>query len=159
VYDRTYSRVKPDGTKETWPETVRRVVDGNLALVDKKYELPGERETLARFMEEFKILPAGRHIWASGVKNAEHLFNCWVAGWTDRPADHFAFTFMRLMEGGGVGASYSNRHLSASLPTGHRSLQPGVRYLPHPARRGETENLRRYSVRSAAVSKHAHTGQ
>jgi ribonucleoside-triphosphate reductase len=47
------------------------------------------------------------------VKNAEHLFNCWVAGWTDNPADHFAFTFMRLMEGGGVGASYSNRHLSA----------------------------------------------
>jgi len=119
VYDRTYSRVKPDGTKETWPETVKRVVDGNLALVDKKYELPGERETLARFMEEFKILAAGRHIWASGVKNAEHLFNCWVAGWTDRPADHFAFTFMRLMEGGGVGASYSNSNLAKYPPIQH----------------------------------------
>ena len=32
VYDRTYSRVKPDGTRETWPETVGRVVDGNLGL-------------------------------------------------------------------------------------------------------------------------------
>lgn len=111
VYDRTYSRVKPDGSKETWPETVKRVVEGNLALVDSKYELPGEREALGRLMEDFKILPAGRHLWASGVKNAEHLFNCWVAGWTDRVADHFAFTFMRLMEGGGVGASYSNSKL------------------------------------------------
>ena len=112
VYDRTYSRVKADGSKETWPETVKRVVDGNLALVDSKYELPGEREALARMMEDFKILPAGRHLWASGVKNAEHLFNCWVSGWADNPADHFSFTFMRLMEGGGVGASYSNKYLS-----------------------------------------------
>lgn len=119
VYDRTYSRVKPDGTKETWPETVRRVVEGNLALVDSRYELPGEREALARMMEEFKILPAGRHIWASGVKNAEHLFNCWVAGWTDRPADHFSFTFMRLMEGGGVGSSYSNSYLEGYPPIQH----------------------------------------
>jgi ribonucleoside-triphosphate reductase len=109
VYNRTYSRTLPDGTKETWPDTVRRVVDGNLALVDEKYQLEGERETLIRLMEEFKVLPAGRHLWASGVKNGQHLFNCWVSGWTDNPADHFEFTFMRLMEGGGVGANYSNR--------------------------------------------------
>lgn len=116
VYERTYSRVKPDGSKETWPETVARVVDGNLALVDPRYQLEGEREVLIDMMEQFKILPGGRHLWASGVKNAQHLFNCWVAGWTDRPADHFEFTFMRLMEGGGVGANYSNRFLSNYPP-------------------------------------------
>ncbi|AXH48915.1 ribonucleotide reductase [Mycobacterium phage Tomathan] len=112
VYNRTYSRVKPDGTRETWPETVERVVSGNLALVDSRYQLPGEREDLLRLMREFKILPAGRHLWASGVKNAQHLFNCWVSGWTEKPSDHFEFTFMRLMEGGGVGANYSNRFLA-----------------------------------------------
>lgn len=111
VYNRTYSRVKPDGTRETWPETVERVVDGNLALVGERHQIPGEREDLIRMMTDFKILPAGRHLWASGVKNAQHLFNCWVAGWTDEPAEHFEFTFMRLMEGGGVGANYSNRYL------------------------------------------------
>ena len=111
VYNRTYSRVKPDGSRETWPETVRRVVDGNLALVDERFEVPGEREALARMMLEFKILPAGRHLWASGVKNAQHLFNCWVSGWPEKISDHFQFTFMRLMEGGGVGANYSNRYL------------------------------------------------
>lgn len=115
VYERTYSRVKPDGSRETWPETVERVVAGNLALVGERHQIPGEREDLIAMMREFKILPAGRHLWASGVNNAEHLFNCWVAGWTDNPADHFEFTFMRLMEGGGVGASYSNRHLSNYL--------------------------------------------
>lgn len=112
VYERTYARTKPDGSKESWPETVERVVDGNLALVDERFQLPGERDDLIRMMNDFKILPAGRHIWASGVKNAQHLFNCWVAGWTANPADHFEFTFMRLMEGGGVGANYSNHYLS-----------------------------------------------
>lgn len=116
VYERTYSRTKPDGSKETWPETVQRVVDGNLALVPERYQIPGEREQLIEMIEEFKILPAGRHLWASGVKNAQHLFNCWVSGWTTNPADHFEFTFMRLMEGGGVGANYSNYNLEGYPP-------------------------------------------
>lgn len=116
VYERTYARTKPDGTKETWPETVERVVDGNLALVDERYQLGGEREDLIRMMLDFKILPAGRHIWASGVKNAQHLFNCWVSGWTEKPSEHFEFTFLRLMEGGGVGSSYSNSYLAYYPP-------------------------------------------
>lgn len=111
VFERTYARAKPDGTKETWGETVERVVDGNLGLVDARFHEPEEREDLIRMMSEFKLLPAGRHLWASGVKNAQHLMNCWVSGWYEKPSEHFHFSFMRLMEGGGVGASYSNRHL------------------------------------------------
>jgi ribonucleoside-triphosphate reductase len=112
VYNRTYSRTKADGSKETWPETVERVVDGNLALVPARFQIPNERDQLIELMTQFKILPAGRHLWASGVKGAQHLFNCWVAGWTDTPSEHFAFTFLRLMEGGGVGANYTNAYLS-----------------------------------------------
>ena len=111
VYKRTYSRVKPDGTNETWPETVERVVDGNLALVDERHIMKGERDLLIEFMNEFRIMPAGRHLWASGVRNAQHLFNCWVAGFETTPEEHFMFTFLRLMEGGGVGANYSQKHL------------------------------------------------
>lgn len=112
VYQRTYSRTKPDGTKEEWPETVERVVDGNLGLVPSNRWDDYERLRLIELMEEFKVLPAGRHLWASGVKGRQYLFNCHVSGWN--PAhitDHFEFTFMRLMEGGGVGANYSNRFL------------------------------------------------
>lgn len=111
VYNRTYSRVKADGTRETWPETVERVVDGNLALVPERFQAEGERDDLIRMMTQFKILPAGRHLWASGVRNAEHLFNCWVSGWPEKISEHFQFTFARLMEGGGVGANYSNHYL------------------------------------------------
>ena len=119
VYNRTYSRTKADGSKETWPETVKRVVEGNLALVDERFQLPRERDDLIALMEQFKILPAGRHLWASGVKNAQHLFNCWVSGWPERISDHFQFTFMRLMEGGGVGANYSNHYLQGYGPVVH----------------------------------------
>ena len=121
VYERTYSRTQADGSKEEWPDTVRRVVDGNLALVDERYHQPTEREDLIRMLTAFKILPAGRHLWASGVKNAQHLFNCWVSGWTEKPSDHFEFTFMRLMEGGGVGANYSN-HFLADYPPVQQEL-------------------------------------
>jgi len=37
VYERTYQRVKANGEKETWEDTVRRVVEGNTGLVDEKY--------------------------------------------------------------------------------------------------------------------------
>ncbi|AQP30968.1 ribonucleotide reductase [Rhodococcus phage BobbyDazzler] len=112
VYNRTYSRPKPDGTKETWPETVERVVDGNLGLVDERYHAPYERDELVEMIRDFKILPAGRHLWASGVKGRQYLFNCHVSHWNETLSDHFEFTFMRLMEGGGVGANYSNSYLS-----------------------------------------------
>jgi ribonucleoside-triphosphate reductase len=111
VYRRTYARTLPDGRQETWPETVRRVVDGNLVLVDPRYVEPGERESLVSLIEEFAVLPAGRHLKSSGVNNFA-LNNCWAAGWdTARPEEHFTFTLLRLAEGGGVGANYSDRYL------------------------------------------------
>jgi adenosylcobalamin-dependent ribonucleoside-triphosphate reductase len=111
VYERTYQRVKPNGQRETWLDTVTRVVDGNTGLVPAQRIEPGERDRLIALMYDFKILPAGRHLWASGVPGRQYLFNCHVSGWGKALSDHFEFTFMRLMEGGGVGANYSSRFL------------------------------------------------
>ncbi|HSN23602.1 MAG TPA: ribonucleoside-triphosphate reductase, adenosylcobalamin-dependent [Methylomicrobium sp.] len=107
VYKRTYSR-----QGETWPETVRRVVDGNIALCPTVE--PGEREELIEMIESGKIVPAGRHLAMSGVPDADFLFNCHVSGWTKDLSQHFMFTFLRLMEGGGVGANYSHYLLSGN---------------------------------------------
>jgi adenosylcobalamin-dependent ribonucleoside-triphosphate reductase len=112
VFNRTYSRTKTNGEKETWPETVERVVDGNLALGNRPDLLwSTERDDLIKLITEFKIVPAGRQLWMSGVPGRQFLFNCHVAGWTDQIEDHFSFTFLRLMEGGGVGANYSTRNM------------------------------------------------
>lgn len=116
VYKRSYSRTKADGKKETWPETVLRAVDGNLGLVDKKFIELNEREKLVDLLLEFGAIPAGRHLYASGVKGRQFLFNCHAAGWDAlKPADHFTFLFDELMQGGGVGSNYSNRYME-TLP-------------------------------------------
>ncbi|MET8702709.1 ribonucleoside-triphosphate reductase, adenosylcobalamin-dependent [Kitasatospora sp. NPDC004723] len=121
VFRRTYSRELPDGTSETWPQTVKRVVDGNLALVAERYIEPGEREALTALLLDFKALPAGRHLRSSGVSDFA-LNNCWAAPWdTGDVARHFSFTMMRLAEGGGVGTNYSSRYLdgmpAVAVPT------------------------------------------
>ncbi|MFF8629654.1 ribonucleoside-triphosphate reductase, adenosylcobalamin-dependent [Streptomyces werraensis] len=111
VYERTYRREKPNGELETWPETVRRVVAGNVALVEPRYIEPGEEERLVELIESWKVMPAGRHLKSSGV-NDYALNNCWAAGWyPEDPARHFTFVLLRLAEGGGVGANYSNHYL------------------------------------------------
>lgn len=117
VYNRTYSRTLADGSKETWPDTVRRVARGNLALVHGAdmdawpEEARKEYDELVSFMDVFAIIPAGRHLWATGVKGRQYLFNCHVAPWGEKLSRHFEFTFMRLMEGGGVGGNYSSIYL------------------------------------------------
>jgi adenosylcobalamin-dependent ribonucleoside-triphosphate reductase len=117
VYNRTYSRTLADGSKETWPDTVRRVARGNLALVHGTDEtawsddVRAEHDELVSYMDQFAIIPAGRHLWATGVKGRQYLFNCHVAPWGDELSRHFEFTFMRLMEGGGVGGNYSSKYL------------------------------------------------
>lgn len=110
VYRRTYSRKKPNGEMETWPETVQRVVDGNLALVDPRYIEADERRALIDLIQNFKFLPAGRHLKSSGVADFA-LNNCWASGWDHKdPAEHFRFSLLRLAEGGGVGSNYSSRY-------------------------------------------------
>lgn len=121
VYERTYQRVKPDGTREQWNDTVQRVIAGNLSLVygDPETwteEVISESEELHRMMFGLKILPAGRHLWASGVPGRQYLFNCHTAGWGQKFSDHFEFMFMRLMEGGGVGSNYSSKYLAQYGP-------------------------------------------
>ena len=111
VYERTYSRPKPDGGMETWPETVRRVVAGNLDLAPRWAIEPGEREKLERLIESFGAIPAGRHLWASGAQTSLGLFNCHRAGWEQSLSSHFAFAFDQQMLGGGVGANYSAEYL------------------------------------------------
>ncbi|MEU5299763.1 ribonucleoside-triphosphate reductase, adenosylcobalamin-dependent [Streptomyces noursei] len=106
VFKRTYARPLPDGSLEDWSQTVERVVRGNTELVAAKHIEPGEVEALTEMLTNLEIVPAGRHLWASGVPGRQFLYNCHVAPWSSGIADHVEFTFMRLMEGGGVGARY-----------------------------------------------------
>lgn len=120
VYERTYRRTMEDGHLEEWHDTVARVVDGNLGLVDSKHHEKDERDKLIDLFYNFKALPAGRHLWMSGVPGRQFLFNCHHAGWDkDDVTAHFSFTFDQLMQGGGVGANYSNEFVKTYEPVKH----------------------------------------
>ena len=117
VYERTYSRLKPDGKNETWTETVKRVVEGNLALVDPEFHELHEGKRLFELIHKMDMIPAGRHLWATGVSNRQYLSNCHCAGFTRKElAEHFTFTFEELLKGGGVGSNYSNRYIEIYPP-------------------------------------------
>ncbi len=122
VYKRSYSQSKPDGSSETWPESVVRVIGGNLNLVDEKFIEPGEAEKLTGLLFPFDILPAGRHLSSSGKIGRQFLFNCHGSGWDENaPAVHFTFLFDELMQGGGVGSNYSDRYLEL-MPSVKRTV-------------------------------------
>lgn len=114
VFERTYARPTPHGRKETWYETVQRVVDGNLSLVSPSFHEPTERERLLYLITNRIAIPAGRHLWASGT-TSHALQNCFRAGWSTGYAGHAAFNFDQLMKGGGVGANYSSTYF-AKMP-------------------------------------------
>ena len=121
VYKRTYSQDTSHG-KETWAETVVRVVDGNLGLVDARFIEANERELLIKLLFDMGALPAGRHLSASGRIGRQFLFNCHNSHYDIAdPSAHFTFLFDQLMQGGGVGANYSNRYME-DMPVVKRQI-------------------------------------
>ena len=76
VFYRTYSRIKEDGTNESWTDVVRRVVEGTYTF-QKKHALQNNiswnEEKALRSAEEMfdrmwnmKFLPPGRGLWMMG---------------------------------------------------------------------------------------------
>jgi len=117
VLSRTYLRENSEGKRETWDELISRVVNGNLNFITPKQPLlvqptlEEERTDITQRMRDMRIIPAGRHLWATGIDtDSQFIDNCFMVDYynPDNLADHFCFTFMRLMEGGGVGTNYSD---------------------------------------------------
>ncbi len=112
VYKRTYSRTKEDGTLESWPDTVDRVIRGNTRLVkvDEK-----EQSELRDVMLSRKGIPAGRGLWQSGTETQQRLggvSNCNCFFWTAENWEHFVYAQDYLMLGGGVGLSVEHKFVS-----------------------------------------------
>ena len=120
---RTYSRLKEDGTKETWVDVCERVVNGMYSLQKdhcKTNRLPwNDQKAQASAKEAFdrlfnlKWTPPGRGLWVMGTdivneqKNSAALQNCAFvsteAMTKSNPAKPFAFLMEASMLGVGVG--------------------------------------------------------
>ena len=120
---RTYSRIKEDGTKETWVDVCERVINGMYSLQKehcKKNRLPwNDLKAQASAKEAFdrlfnlKWTPPGRGLWVMGTpivmvqKNSAALQNCAFVSTAEmtkaNPAKPFGFLMEASMLGVGVG--------------------------------------------------------
>jgi adenosylcobalamin-dependent ribonucleoside-triphosphate reductase len=120
---RTYSRLKEDGTKETWVDVCERVINGMYSLQKdhcKSSRLPwNDSKAQASAKEAFdrlfnlKWTPPGRGLWVMGTpivntqKNSAALQNCAFVSTAEmnkhNPAKPFAFLMEASMLGVGVG--------------------------------------------------------
>lgn len=120
---RTYSRLKGDGTKETWVDVCERIINGMYSLQKdhcKSNRLPwndskaqaSAKEAFDRLFN-FKWTPPGRGLWMMGTpvvneqKNSAALQNCAFVSTNEmtkpNPAKPFAFLMEASMLGVGVG--------------------------------------------------------
>lgn len=120
---RTYSRLKEDGTKETWVEVCERVINGMYSIQKdhcKSQRLPwNDAKAQASAKEAFdrlfnlKWTPPGRGLWVMGTdivnkqRNSAALQNCAFVSTAEmtkaNPARPFAFLMEASMLGVGVG--------------------------------------------------------
>jgi adenosylcobalamin-dependent ribonucleoside-triphosphate reductase len=120
---RTYSRLKEDGSKESWVDVCERVINGTYSLQKdhcKKNRLTwNDAKAQASAKEGFdrlfnlKWTPPGRGLWAMGTnivnvqKNSAALQNCAFVSTSEmtklNPAKPFAFLMEASMLGVGVG--------------------------------------------------------
>lgn len=120
---RTYSRIKEDGTKETWSDVCERVTNGTYSLQKdyaKQQRLPWSDAKAQASAREFfdrlfdlKWTPPGRGLWVMGTeivnqqKNSAALQNCAFVSTAEmskaNPAKPFAFLMEASMLGVGVG--------------------------------------------------------
>jgi ribonucleoside-triphosphate reductase (thioredoxin) len=123
IFLRTYSRLKEDGTKETWVDVCERVINGMYSLQKdhaKSQRLPwSDSKAAASAKEAFdrlfnlKWTPPGRGLWMMGTpliniqRNSAALQNCSFVSTNSMtkldPAKPFAFLMEASMLGVGVG--------------------------------------------------------
>jgi ribonucleoside-triphosphate reductase (thioredoxin) len=120
---RTYSRLKEDGTKETWVDVCERVINGMYSIQKdhcKSQRLPwNDAKAQASAKDAFdrlfnlKWTPPGRGLWVMGTdivnkqRNSAALQNCAFVSTAEmtkaNPARPFAFLMEASMLGVGVG--------------------------------------------------------
>jgi ribonucleotide reductase class II len=105
VFYRTYSRRRPDGSRETWSE----VCDRTLADIARLGRFtPQERELVERMQQQLKALISGRALWVMGTdwiqkpENFSGAYNCTSLAVVDWRA--FGLMMDLAMMGCGTGA-------------------------------------------------------
>ena len=131
---RTYSRVKPDGSKETWLDVCRRVTEGTFSIIKdhcaktgRWFDEPHQSKTAEEFFDSLFMLkwsPPGRGLWSMGTPlvheqgEAGALQNCAFVSTDDfdtDPAEPFTTLMLMSMLGIGVGLDTDMRYSDITI--------------------------------------------
>ena len=155
TYFRTYSRIKPGGGRETWFDTVRRVVEGCYEIQRRhciNAHVPWNRKKAQLSAQEmyeriwsFKFTPPGRGLWTMGTEfmfraGGACLNNCGFVSTkriATKPTEPFCFMLDMSMLGVGVGFDTKGAgRLQIKKPQG------SYNYIIPDSREGWTESLK-----------------
>lgn len=126
VLYRTYSRRKPDGTRESWAEVCTRTLD---ALVELGKLTDSEAALLKQEQAAMHFMPSGRWLWVGGTEwgkkpeNFSGSYNCSSTRVTDIRS--FGLMMDLAMQGVGTGAMLEERYIK-QLPTVQRRLSVAI---------------------------------
>lgn len=157
TYLRTYSRLKPDGSKEQWFETIRRVVEGTYTI-QKRHILTeglpwneGKAQRSAQEMYErmfaMKFLPPGRGLWMMGTDFVEKrggaaLNNCAFISTADISTNFSKpFTFMMDASMLGVGVGFDTEGVGKITIKAPDTRPPPEVFVIPDSREGWVESL------------------
>ena len=165
VFLRTYSRARPDGQLETWPQTVERVVNGTYNMQKRwieQHELGWNAWRAQRSAQEMfdrifhmKFLPPGRGLWAMGSPITEDrqlyaaLNNCAFVSTEalreksrEDPSRPFCFLMDAAMLGVGVGFDTVAATVPAPLVVkGPNAALPPLTHVVEDSRQGWVQSL------------------
>jgi len=157
TYITKYSRLKPDGSKERWHETCRRVIEGMYSILKDhctQARTPWNHNKAMRSAEDafermfrFKWLPPGRGLWMMGTalvheeRNSAPLQNCAFISTETLGPRNPTLPFIRLMEMSmyGVGVGFDTR--GAGLLTVHEPQGDPEVFMVPDTREGWCESV------------------
>ena len=158
VYNRTYSRIKKDGTNEVWWETVQRVVEGTYNMQKnwiEQHDLgwnPWKSQASAQEMYEriftMKFLPPGRGLWAMGSPLTEEknvfasLNNCAFVSTENLKQDlSKPFTFLMDASMLGVGVGFDTKGADSMDVKGFDYTKDDIHFQIPDSREGWVESV------------------
>lgn len=130
TYYRTYSRLKADGSREHWADTVIRVINGVMSIRKNHYIINNQKwdetrwsayaKAIAAAMFEMKWLPPGRGLWIMGTdyifeRGSAALNNCGAVDTTDLSVAA-EWSMDMLMCGVGVGFNTAWKGNGVTMP-------------------------------------------
>lgn len=137
TFMRTYSRLKEDGSKETWVDVCERVINGMYSIQKdhcKENRLPWNgHQAQASAQEAFdrlfnlKWTPPGRGLWMMGTplvmegRNSAALQNCAFVSTADMTKNNPSAPFLFLMEASmlGIGVGFDTNGVSRAIEVSH----------------------------------------